>query len=346
MATVKTPVTGEQLARRASFKDRFYFREWRGKIVVASKPGPRKRPLSERQQTAVDKFKQAAVLAKLAAPSQQIVADELSAGTQFFARDLIYMAMYGTLAHIQMPDGRKLFSVAALTNVSDLLDAIAQLEGQMMFRGTDTWEPIPAGEEEFVLTWREGKPLWLPASGGGGGGYFQGMTYFSSSVGLITNSGAGFSQVVQPRQNVEITRITAFVAPTTTPTSYHAAIGRLDAYDAVHEVIEVVGQSESQPVEGTGRHMLEFAFPEPVPLLSLEPYALAVFRDDGNDKSQSRPSSMASPDDRMSYNGPLNSIRRYAMYEATEMTVGLQTWIANSERNLFLWPEGLVLPED
>lgn len=163
-------MTGERLNRRPSFKDRFYIREWRGKQIVQAKPRRGRKELSERQQIAVDKFKQAAILAKTCAPSQQITADALTKNTQFFARDLIYMAMYGTLAAIQLDDGRKLFSVAANQNVSDLIDALAQRVGEMLFRNVDGWEPIPVGEPDDVLTFRDGRPQWLPASGGGGAG--------------------------------------------------------------------------------------------------------------------------------------------------------------------------------
>lgn len=170
MAKVTGQQTGERLARRFSSNAGVYIREWRGKQVVQSKPKRKGVKLSERQALAVDKFRQAAELVKQVAPSQQITADEITRNTQYFARDVLFMAMYGTLGHIALDDGRKLFSVAANQNVSELLDAIAQSVGELMFRNVEGWEPVETGNPDDVLTFRDGRPQWLPNSGGGGSG--------------------------------------------------------------------------------------------------------------------------------------------------------------------------------
>lgn len=60
--------------------------------------------------------------------------------------------------------------MATKIKVTESLDSIAQVPGDLLFRSVDGWERIPGGNAGEVLTsnGQELAPSWEPASGGGG----------------------------------------------------------------------------------------------------------------------------------------------------------------------------------
>lgn len=281
MAKVTGQQTGERLNRRFSSDMGIYFREWRGKTVVASKPKKKTPKLSERNQVSVQKFKDAAVLAKNAAPSQQIAADHLTKGTQYFARDLIYMAMYGTLATIELDDGRKLFSVAANQNVSELIDALAQRVGEMLFRNVDGWEPIPVGPDNYVLTLVDGRPMWQPAQGGGGGGLMTGLNQFGAVMGRSTGIAQAYGQPFIPRARLLLHDYSAILQPNLTGWSGGAFLLRLETDQPDSPIAEFIDLQEPTDIPNGMMTRLETAFVDPIELSPNFCYVAGIARPAG-----------------------------------------------------------------
>lgn len=57
--------------------------------------------------------------------------------------------------------------MGARNDVSELLDVFGQTFGSLLFRNTEYWAAITPGEETQVLTiGPDGKPAWLPSTGG------------------------------------------------------------------------------------------------------------------------------------------------------------------------------------
>jgi len=66
-------------------------------------------------------------------------------GTIWMPRDIFIAAARGRAWLLTDPDGRSYYPMAYVEDVSDSLDAIGQLPGMMLFRGTDLWIPIQPG---------------------------------------------------------------------------------------------------------------------------------------------------------------------------------------------------------
>lgn len=90
-------------------------------------------------------------------------------GTPLMPRDLFLMAISGRMHRVIDSQGRSWWSVAAIQNISDSLDVVAQLPGQMLIRRADRWGPIQPGSDGQVLTWNitTGLPEWADAGSGG-----------------------------------------------------------------------------------------------------------------------------------------------------------------------------------
>lgn len=90
-------------------------------------------------------------------------------GTVWMPRDIFIAAVRGRAWLIQDEFGRKYYPLAMVNEVSESLDAIAQLPGQMMYRGPTLWLPLGPGNPGDVLTFgASDAPEWAPASGGAG----------------------------------------------------------------------------------------------------------------------------------------------------------------------------------
>ena len=142
---------GKWLGQRGvSLKNGFYVRTWRGRLVICKWPRGKSGNIDPGTRQRMEDFKNAQLLAQYMIPQQQIVAREVSAGTALLPRDLLTAAMYGRLWAITMDDGRSLYSMAAANDVSQNLDIIAQLPGDMLARGVDGWERL-AGAPGFII---------------------------------------------------------------------------------------------------------------------------------------------------------------------------------------------------
>jgi len=88
--------------------------------------------------------------------------EQQTAGTPWMPRDVAISAMRARAWNFTGPDGRTYYPMAARDDISNSLDIIAQLPGQMLFRSSGLWVPIPGGNPGQQLTYvsEDDPPAW------------------------------------------------------------------------------------------------------------------------------------------------------------------------------------------
>ncbi len=154
--------------RHPSYTGRVMIDSFRGVLRVRKWPKKRGTPRSALQRWWVDWFVQANLLAKYADPMSQARAIEMSKDSGMYPRDVLLKAMRGRLYFWSTTDGWKWYSMAAVMDVSNSLDALAQTVGDVLVRATDRWRAPPAGAAGQVLTHQGAAdpPIWLTPAGG------------------------------------------------------------------------------------------------------------------------------------------------------------------------------------
>lgn len=183
--------SGDPSARLPAYGGRALTYVRRGQVIQQA--WPPKQSASTLAKTADQRewFRQANKLAKYAAPSDMVLAREVTAGTPLMPRDILLAAMAGRLWSWRSDDGGVWYSMAAQQDVSQSLDALGQVEGDLLVRFADQWSVInpafgslilrdtegyaelPPGQVGQVLT-SQGEnllPAWQDPGGGSGGVY-------------------------------------------------------------------------------------------------------------------------------------------------------------------------------
>ena len=142
----------------------------RGVLRVRKWPKKYGKPRSISQQFWVDWFKQANRAAKYFDGMQQARAIEMTKDSGLYPRDVMLSAMRGRLYWWADETGWKWFPMAAIQDVSDSLDVLAQSIGSVLIRAVDRWRAPDPGSPGDVLTYQgsEAGPEWQPPAGGGG----------------------------------------------------------------------------------------------------------------------------------------------------------------------------------
>ena len=126
---------------------------WRGQLVAARFPrkrGIRRRTLEE--QDSIATFDAAVALYRwITAEERQAVTDACK-GTQWLARDLHTVLMYGTFFMLTDTTGKRLYPMAYGDKVSEALDSLGYEVGSIMVRTDDGWRYLPPGNPGQVLT--------------------------------------------------------------------------------------------------------------------------------------------------------------------------------------------------
>lgn len=155
--------------RRPSNRGVSYSYVRNGLEITAKWPRSRGRSLKANTREQMEYFRQVQDAFKLMDPKLAIAIRNAVAGTPLMPRDLFLKAISGRLAYFIEPNGRRIFSVAGMKSVSDNLDILGQVTGDLLFRGLELWERLEIGAEGQVLTVGPDLiPVW--AAGGGGGG--------------------------------------------------------------------------------------------------------------------------------------------------------------------------------
>lgn len=142
----------------------------RGVLRVRKWPKKRGTPKSPLQRWWNDWFRQANLLAKYADSMTQARAIALTKGTGLYPRDIILKAMRGRLYYFRDETGKVWYPMAAVTDISETLDILAQDIGSVLVRAVDRWRAPPVASVNDVLTYKGlvDPPVWQAPSGGGG----------------------------------------------------------------------------------------------------------------------------------------------------------------------------------
>ncbi len=142
----------------------------RGVLRVRKWPRKRGTPKSELQRWWIDWFRQANRLAKYVDGMSAARAIEITKNSGMYPRDVLLAAMRGRLYIWQDSNGKVWYPMAAVQDISESLDVLAQTVGSVLVRAADRWRSPPAGVINQVLTLK-GSPLvpdWATPAGGGG----------------------------------------------------------------------------------------------------------------------------------------------------------------------------------
>lgn len=93
--------------------------------------------------------------------------DSWRKGTPVLPRDIQTAMMMNRMFIIDMLDGRRLYPLTVVKDVSDALDAFGQVPGSMLVRGPELWTLVnPPPGDNFALVYDEGEIKWEPFDGG------------------------------------------------------------------------------------------------------------------------------------------------------------------------------------
>lgn len=145
--------------RLPTVKGRYYVQQsWAGPRVCAVPKHPKK-PRSQEEADAREKFRQAVQAAKWLTAAEQKVSIEYQQGTVLMPRDISIAAMYGRLwGGIQTKDGVR-YSMANRIDTSRALDALGQTPGSLLVRQNGFWLPIEPGAAGQVLRMDGAPPM-------------------------------------------------------------------------------------------------------------------------------------------------------------------------------------------
>ncbi len=155
--------------RSESLRGSFMVDTVRGELRVRKWPRKRGRPTSAKQLWWIDWFKQANKLAKYVDAATARRAIQLTLGTGMYPRDIILSAMRGRLYNWVDQNGKKWRSMAAIQDISDSLDVLAQEVGSVLVRALDRWRAPDPGDVGDVLTYQgpTAIPTWSGPSSTG-----------------------------------------------------------------------------------------------------------------------------------------------------------------------------------
>lgn len=124
------------------FGERMIVQTYRGRLYVRSWPRKRGKNLHPKVILQNQRFHNANVLAKYAPDQQQRMAIEMAKKGPLYPRDYITAAMMRGLYVFTLPNGRKIYPMSNVFEISEELDAFGQNPGTMLARGADRWYGI------------------------------------------------------------------------------------------------------------------------------------------------------------------------------------------------------------
>lgn len=172
--------------RNAAVGKAFYVRELRGQLLACKWPKKRGRPLHPTTLEQNERFTQANKMAQYAPASVQMAHRKLVEGTGLLPRDMMISSMMGRGWQFLVTTGRKRYPVAALQDLSDTLDILGALAGDIIGRGPELWQHVRPTDVGQVLT-SQGPgvlPAFQAAAGGGGGWTELEDTTLTSSLSI------------------------------------------------------------------------------------------------------------------------------------------------------------------
>lgn len=330
---------GGGLNRRPSFKGRVVVSSWKGRPRISIQPIREKKKLSDKQKEAMAKFSEAAELAKVCAPSQQLVAYELTNGTQYFPRDILYMAFYGRIATLILDGSTKVYSVAVKNDVSEVLDAIGQTPGDILYRAETGWQALPAGDNDTVLSMVDGKPSWQAGGGGGGGGGFRGASVVAPGLGWSTNIYATNCQPFIPTEAFNVASISGNIRSNLSVNSCRLTLVRLQGDGSSGVIDEILFMSDPIALDPNLAHQPRVYLPEPIPVSPDFVYGVCMSRANGNNGDDMSTATVSALNGSLLPNAPVVCPSRKFEWHLLIPLEGLAPDRSN-DGHFLNWPEG------
>lgn len=149
--------------------------QWRGNLYITA--WPRKRgTVHPNQRDPIEAFKRSTQMVR-AAPAMDIIrAREISDHTPFAWRDVLTMSYYGKLVMMVDTNGNVIGPWRMYMSViNDLLNALGDAEGIIIYRADDQWVALDVGAAGQVLTTQGpgAAPSWETLAPGGGAPMFH-----------------------------------------------------------------------------------------------------------------------------------------------------------------------------
>lgn len=180
----------------------------RGGVLIMKKwPSVPPQIYSDARLASARAFSWACWVTRYAIDLDLISAKKYSQNTLYLPRDLLIMAMYGTLVQVTMRDGTRLWSARKLsTEIQALLDQLSTEIGTIITRGADGWIAIsPSVDGDVLTTHGAGKiPTWQPASGGSGGGITNVVSVGRYATGTDTTAFAIKGTIIQATRTIDV----------------------------------------------------------------------------------------------------------------------------------------------
>jgi hypothetical protein len=172
--------------RRPSYRGTFYTYVRNGVEVQAKWPRKRGKKLHPHTIAQAEFFRQVQWAFKYSDPTVQSSYVEAVAGTPLMPRDLFLMAVSGRMHVLVRQDGKKIFPMAGSQSISDALDFVGQLPGQVLARGAEAWEAAGPAPEGYVLASNgpDAAPSWIDLAEGPTNAYLKG-SLFSPAPGYV-----------------------------------------------------------------------------------------------------------------------------------------------------------------
>lgn len=258
--------------RGAALRGQFYTREVNGRLYAARWPRSQKTARTAREADNRQLLKLAASITKYMSPQEQQFSRELAKATKLSARDLLMISLFNRIGVVVLRDGRKIFTMASIQDVSAILDALGQTPGDLLVRGDPFWTNIPKGANGTFLSINEdGDFEWVEVGGGGGGGYFTGMTGAPDFTGGNTTSAfatKGF--IATARTNLSITAMGWFVDQAGSGDTYRGVVA--DANPSTGVIGSTINLTPTHSSGSTDPRAIRTAFSTPVTLTAGQAY--------------------------------------------------------------------------
>lgn len=248
--------------RGAALRGIAYTAKYNGKLIWRRWPRRQPTPRSEKEAASREIFGLRATATNYMSAAQQEFARALADETILAPRDLLMVAQYQRLGVVVTQTGKKVYSVPAQQDVSDLIDSIAQVPGDTMFRGESLWTRLPIGTEGQVLTVAPGNTLqWQNASGGSGAPWWKQTPPLSPAIASNTAGGGALnSRVIQPDNDDTLHGV---YLPMSDPGSGHSVSAAIYAANPSGLALTggtLIAQGQSQPL-AAGINQIPFDAP-------------------------------------------------------------------------------------
>lgn len=198
-----------------------------GTQVYQKWPRPRGAAKSPAQLEAQQAFQYAMAAIKNFDTYQQWLAFEVAADLPVMPRDLLAWQYFNRAYWYRLPDGRKVFSVPSMQDVSLLMDTLGQTPGQLLMRGPTFWAGLNPGAHGTVLKinvsgvpeWQADAPVTPPAE------QFMSAGPIDPTVNSANAGASAFTaRAIIPNNNILVTGAKLFIRSTTVTRNLYAGI--------------------------------------------------------------------------------------------------------------------------